>query len=191
MPGYNQTLITAQIDGTAVSGTTIGSLLPPSARFVIPPNYFFIGKQLRIKASGRISNIATTPGTLALQVMLGTIASQISVFTPAAMQLNATVNTNAAWELEVMLTCRAIGNGTQANLMGTGRFTSRSLLNAPAVGTTLGVGVALLPDTAPVVGTGFDSADVTNVLDLTATFSLTGNSIQLHQYEVTDLTFTP
>jgi hypothetical protein len=123
--------------------------------------------------------------------MLGTIASQISVFTPAAMQLNATVNTNAAWELEVMLTCRAIGNGTQANLMGTGRFTSRSLLNAPAVGTTLGVGVALLPDTAPVVGTGFDSADVTNVLDLTATFSLTGNSIQLHQYEVTDLTFTP
>lgn len=109
------------------------------------------------------------------------------------MQLSATANTNATWEFEAVLTCRAIGNGTQANMMGVGRFTSRALLNAPAVGTTLGVGAALLPDTAPAVGTGFDSADVTNVVDLFSTFSIANaaNSIQLHDYALTDMNFTP
>lgn len=194
MPGYNQTLITAQADGAAVANTTTAtSLLPPSARFVLPPNYLFIGKRLKFEARGRLSNLVTTPGTLAIAINFGTIATPIIVFAPAAMQLSATANTNATWEFEAVLTCRAIGNGTQANMMGVGRFVSRALLNAPAVGTTLGVGVALLPDTAPAVGTGFDSADVTNVVDLFATFSIANaaNSITLHDYALTDMNYTP
>lgn len=194
MPGYNQTLITAQGDGTALNtSTTATSILPPHARWVMPPNYMFIGKRLRFEARGRMSNIVTTPGTLTIAINFGTIATPIIVFAPAAMQMSATANTNATWEFEAVLTCRAIGNGTQANMMGIGRFTSRSLLNAPAAATTLGVGVALLPDTAPVVGTGFDSADVTNVVDLFATFSISNanNGITVHDYALTDLNYTP
>lgn len=190
MSGYNNTLITAQVDGTALSNSAVAtSIIPPAARLAIPANYFFIGKTLIIEATGRMSTVVTTPGTLALTVNLGA-SGTTNVFAPAAMALNVVAQTNATWWARMKLTCRAIG--TSANLMGVGRFISRALLNAPAAGTTLGVGEALLPDTAPVVGGNFDST-VTNILDFFATFSIANasNSIQLHEYSVTDLTFTP
>ncbi len=176
-----QTLISSQIDSTALTtSTTPTTILPPSAHLIIPANFFQIGQVLRLRAYGRISTV-TTPGTLALAFMLGP-TSNISAFAPAAMTLNATATTNVTWFLEMMMTCRAIGSGTSANLMGTGQFISRALLNAPAVGTTLGVGVALLPDTAPAVGTGFDST-VANTADLFGTWSINNaDSILTHQY---------
>jgi hypothetical protein len=177
-----QTLVSSQIDSTALTAsTTPTSILPPSARFIIPANYFSIGSVLRVRAYGRITTVVTTPGTLALAFMLGP-TSNISVFTPAAMALNIVAQTNATWSLEMMLTCRAIGASTTANFMGSGRWLSRAALNAPAAGTTLGVGEVLLPDTAPVVGTGFDST-VANTADLFATWSLNNaDSIQTHMY---------
>jgi hypothetical protein len=189
MSGYNQTLITAQVDGTALTNsTTPTSILPPAARLVLPTNFFFIGKRLRIEARGRISTVVTTPGTLTLDVRLGSIATPIVVFNGGAMNLNTTAQTNASWELEATLTCRAIGNGTVANLMGVGSFASRALIGSPAVAAG-SPGIAILPDTAPAVGTGFNSADVTNVVDLFATWSIANasNSIQVHDYAVTDL----
>lgn len=179
-----ETLITAQIDGTALaSSTTATSIIPPAARFTLPSNYFSIGKALRLRAIGRISTVVTTPGNLTLAVNLGSVASPIIAFTSGTMALNVTAQTNATWWAEILLTCRAIGATTTANLMGTGSFVSRALLNAPAVGTTVGVGMELMPDTAPAVGTGFDST-ITNVVDFFATFSVSNasNSIQVHQY---------
>lgn len=184
---WYETLIKAQVDGSALANsTTATTILPASARFTLPSNYFDkIGKGLRIKAWGRISTVVTTPGNLTLAVNLGTIASPIIAFTSGALALNVAAQTNASWMAEIELTARAIGNSTSANLMGVGTFVSRALLNAPAVGTTQGVGVALLPDTAPVVGTGFDST-ITNVVDLFATFSVANaaNSLTLHQYSL-------
>lgn len=188
--GWQETLITSQVDGTALANsTTATSIIPAAARYTLPSNYFSaIGKALRIKAMGRISTVVTTPGNLTLAVNLGTIAVPIIVFTSGTMALNVTAQTNATWWLELLLTCRAIGATTAANLMGSGVFASRALLNAPAVGTTVGVGVAPIPDTAPAVGTGFDST-ITNVVDLFATFSVANaaNSIQVHQYSLESL----
>ncbi len=181
---FYEVLITSQIDGTALTAsTTPTSIIPPAARFTLPSNFFAIGKKLRVKASGRITTV-TTPGNLTLDVRLG--ASTV-IFNGGATALNATVQTNQTWELEVDLTCRSIGNSTLATILGTGKWTSRASLNGPAVGTTTGVGVVLLPDTAPVVGTGFDST-VTNVVDLFATFGTNNaNSIQVHQYSLESL----
>lgn len=79
MPGYNQTLITAQIDGTAITNASAAtSLLPPSARWVMPANYMYIGKRLKFEARGRLSNLVTTPGTLAIAINFGTIAPRSS-----------------------------------------------------------------------------------------------------------------
>ena len=190
MPGYNQTLITAQSAGAALTASIAAtSILPAAARLAIPPNYFSIGKILRIEAAGQMSTV-TTPGTLTFTLNLGP-SGTIIVFAPAALSLNATATTNQQWEMMLKLTCRAIGNGTNANLFGRGRFMSRSTIGAPAVATESGVGVTLMPDTAPVVGSGFDST-VTNYLDLIATWGTNNaNSIQLFDYEVTDLNFTP
>lgn len=190
LQSWQETLITAQVDGTALTNsTTQTSILPAAARYTLPSNYFSaIGKTIRVRAFGRVSTVVTTPGNLTFLFTLGTIASPINVFTSGASALNVVAQTNATWDLEILMTCRTIGSGTTANLMGTSKWTSRASLNAPAVGTTTGVGVVLGPDTAPAVGTGFDST-ITNVADLQATFSVANasNSIQLHGYTLESL----
>jgi len=70
--------------------------------------------------------------------------------------------------------------GTGANAIVTGRFCGRSLIGSAAVATG-GVGVITLPDTAPAVGTGFDST-VNNLFDVFATWGTNNaNSILVHQ----------
>jgi hypothetical protein len=180
-----QTLISAQVDGTALANsTTATSILPPAARFIIPSNFFAIGSKLRIKAAGRIGTVITTPGNLKFQFMLGP-SGTIAVFDSGVTNLNVVAQTTQTWDLEINLVCRAIGASTSANFMGTGKWISRASFAAPAVGTTTGVGTVLMPDQAPVVGTGFDST-VANVADLFAQFSVANasNTITLHDYSL-------
>lgn len=181
-----QTLISSQVDSTALTASvTATSILPPAARFIVPANFFAIGSALRVRAYGRVSTV-TTPGTLTFAFMLGP-TSNIAVFSSGTIALNATATTNQTWSLEIMLTCRAIGASTTANFMGSGRWLSRATLGAPAVGTTVGVGEVLMPDTAPAVGTGFDST-VANTADLFATWGTSNaNSILTHQYTLESL----
>lgn len=183
---WNQALVAAQVDGTAlVSSTTPTSLLPGQGKFTLPANFFeTIGKSMRVLARGRISTVVTTPGTLTLDFRLGTIASPIVVFNGGAMNLNTTAQVNATWMLEAILTARSVGSGTAATLMGIGSFTSRAIIGSAVVAAG-GVTSTPLPDTAPAVGTGFDST-ITNVMDFFAAWSISNaaNSIQLHQFLV-------
>lgn len=174
---WRETLINAQVDGPALNtSTTATSILAPAARLTLPSNYFsVIGKALKVRAQGRLSTF--TSGTLTLAINLGTIASPIIVFTSQAITMAAS-QTNLSWDLEVELVARAIGNATNANLMGIGR-----LLSAAAAAT-----VTMVPASAPAVGTGFDST-ITNVVDLFATWSVSNaaNSIQTHTFSVESL----
>src|SRR3954464_1541789 len=94
-------------DGTALgNSTTATSILPAAAKYTLGANFFdYIGKKLRIRAAGRVSNIATTPGTLTLDVRLGSVV----VFNGGAMALNTTIKTNVTWTFEAELEARALG----------------------------------------------------------------------------------
>lgn len=179
---WQETLVTSQVDGTALANSTSAtSIIPAAAKITLPANYFsYIGRAIQITAKGRISNIVTTPGNLTLSVRFGST----TVFTSSAMTLNTTAKTNVSWEASVLLTCRSIGASTSATLMGQGTFTSESNVGA-AANTAL---VAMMPLSAPAVGTGFDST-ATQVVDFFGTFSVAnaGNSIQVHQYIVESL----
>lgn len=178
-----QTLISSQVDSTALTNSTSPtSILPPAARFTVPANYFAVGQVLRLRATGRVSTFTASPGNITFTFQLGP-TSNISVFSSGATALNVTAQTNATWWLDMQLTCRAIGASTSANFIGSANWMTRASLNAPVVGTTTGVGNVMLPDTAPAVGTGFDST-VANIADLFVTFSVANaaNSIQTHQY---------
>lgn len=180
---WNQTLITSQVDGSALSNTTTAtSILPGAAKFTLPANVLQIGTKLILRAHGRISTVVTTPGNMTFDIRAG--ASTV-IWNGAATALNVSAQTNATWDLEVNMIVRAIGASTTANLIGVGKWTSRAALNAPAVGTTTGVGVVLLPDTAPAVGSGFDST-AANVIDLFSTWSVANasNSITCHMAEL-------
>jgi hypothetical protein len=169
---WSETLISAQVDGTALNtSTTATSILPPAAKFTIPANFFSIGKVLRVTANGRIST-TTGPPTITLDLRFGSTV----VFNGAAVTTVASL-TNKSWELMALLTCRAIG--TSANLIGVGKLTSSIV-----VGSTGGAAnTAVLPDSAPAVGSNFDST-LAQIVDLFATWSASNasNSIQLHGF---------
>jgi hypothetical protein len=178
-----ETLNASQIDSTALTNTvTATSIIAPQSRFTIPANYFsFIGKTIRVRAMGRISTVVTTPGTLTLDLRFGASTVQ---FNGGAMALNIVAKTNVSWSYEAYLTCRSIGNGTLATLLGMGQWASEAVIlsGLPSVSTN---GIFVLPAATPVVGTGFDST-VSNVLDMFGTWSVANaaNSIQTHLFTV-------
>jgi hypothetical protein len=179
MQGWVEAIGWASGDGPALSNTvTPTSILLPQGKAVLPANFFDKpGKTLRLIAAGRVSTLVTTPGTLTLDVRMG---SSIVAFNGGPMALNVAAQTNDAWWLEMLLTCRSVGNGVLTTLIGTGIFTSRALIGSPASGAGHPPS-AMLPDTSPVVGSGFDST-TTQTVDLFATWSIANaaNSIQVH-----------
>jgi hypothetical protein len=181
---YQGVLVSQSGDGTAVTGTTEGSVLLGDAKFTLPSKFLlYPGQALRLRAMGRISNIVTTPGTLTFRVKFN--STPIIVAASPAFQLNAVAKTNVTWVLDWDLTVRTTGSGTAATFMHSGQWQSESVVGSP-VPASGGSGTLTIPSSAPAVGTGFDST-VANLIDLTAQFSLTGNSIQCHTYKLESL----
>ena len=180
---WQETLITANIDGTALTAsTTPTSIIPAAAKVTLPSGFFQIGRVIKVTAHGRVSNIVTTPGTLTLDVRFGAVI----VANGGAMSLNIVAKTNVPFALEWILTCRAIGSGTTANMMHQGTWTSESVIGS-GIPTAGGAGTHMLPNVTPAVGTGFDST-AAQTIDLFATWSLNNaNSIQTHQFKVESL----
>lgn len=152
--------------GPAVTGTAEASLLMPESKASQNGNYFKAGRLYECRASGQMSNIVTTPGTLTFRLKWGAAIIAAS----QAIQLNTTAQTNVVWNLDLQLSCRAAGS--VANFMLVGFFESVS------AGAVAALGRILIPLSAPAVGSNIDVTSPAT-LDLTAQFSLTGNSIQL------------
>lgn len=179
---YNQTLISAQGDGSALTAAAAASALGGQAKFTFPASYLKIGDVFRVTAAGRISCVVTTPGTARYDWRWGP-TSNIVVFDSQAMNLNIVAKTTVGWWLDVLLTARAVGSGTSANFFGQGVWNSEAGIGAPAV-TVGGNATFMLPyNAAPAVGTGFDST-VSNVWDLFFTQTVATGSMTAHQYRV-------
>lgn len=174
---WNQTLITAQGDGSALSNTTTPtSLLPAAAKYTVSSNLLKIGDILRVKAFLRMSTAAATPGTFTFDFRAG--ASTV-IFNGGASGTVATSATNLTVDLEAYMTVRSIG--TSGTVLGSGR-----VLSAALSATTP---IMLLPTSAPAVGSSFDTT-TSFVFDLFGTWSVANasNSITLHQFELALLT---
>lgn len=176
LQSWQETLITASGDGTPNTAGTAASCIPAAAVYTLPANWWQVGKMLRIKASGRISSLITTPGTARFDVRLGGTV----VFDGLAVLLDTVAaHTNVGWALEILLTCRAIGGS--ANLMGQGVWTCEDILGVPATAPK-GVLSAILPwNSAPAVGSNFNSASAL-ALDLFFTQTVGTGSMTLHNY---------
>lgn len=177
--GYQQTLVTAQGDGTAITNNvTQASIIPAAAKYTMAANFIDVpGKAFRITATGRLSCVVTTPGTLLFQVLFG--ANVVVNNTPATTALNIVAKTNVTFRLDIEMVCRAIGSGTSATMMYVVQLTSEAVVGA-AAGTAV---TAYQPASAPAVGAGFDST-VSNVVDLQAKFSVATatTALTLHTY---------
>jgi hypothetical protein len=174
-------LVTSQVDGPTLTAAAAATMLTPQAKIVLPAGYFDrIGKSMLIVASGRISNVVTTPGTARYDIRMdSTVVADTN-----AMPLNVVAKTTVGWWLEMLLTARAVG--TSANLIMQGRWQSESYIGSPAA-TAGGNGCIMLPyNAAPAVGANFDST-VAHVLDSFFTQTVATGSMTCHQFAVIDV----
>jgi hypothetical protein len=176
VPTWREILVTAQGDGTALTAAARATALPVQAKGVLDPGFFqYAGRMLHVWAAGRISTVITTPGTARFDVDFGGTV----VFDSQAVLLDAVAaHTNVSWELDIVLTCRTVG--TNANLMGVGKFISEVVKGSGVM--PLGSLVAMLPwNAAPAVGANFSSI-VSQTVDLFFTQTVATGSMTLHQY---------
>lgn len=180
--GWQETLITSQSDGTALTAAAAATMLPAQAKKTMPANFFdTIGQQLQIKASGRISSVITTPGTARFDIRY---AGGVIFDTLAILLDSVAAHTNVAWDLEINLTLRIVGSAAQ--FFGVGKWTCEDLLGVPATAPK-GCLTAMLPwNTAPALGTAFD-ATAAGVLDAFFTQTVATGSMTCHQFSVISL----
>lgn len=183
---WQETLVTQQAAGTLLNTyTTAKSVINPQAQLVLPAGFFYVGRTLHISAQLGVSNRITGPDTMTFQIMLGPTANIIA-FTTGAINLTTSSHvTIPAW-IEIELTCRSIGNGTSATLQGQALIDGQMFAIAASLADNAGgTGYAMGPNTAPAVGTGFDST-VANLLDFWVAQSVSnaGNGVQVQQYRV-------
>jgi hypothetical protein len=178
-----RTLIAIYSDGPTLTAASAASCLPTYALTTIQPGYWQVGKMWRITAGGRVSTVVTTPGTFRLDLRFGSV----TVFDTLAMAGNIVVQSNIPWWGEIILTCRAAGSGTTAQLFSQGFFSSLAWLNvaAPATGPWAG-GTPVPYNTNPALGTGFDST-VANALDFRFTQTAATGSFNLCTFVVEEL----
>jgi len=184
--GWVETLASAQVAGASLASfTTAVSMLPTPARHTIPADNWEIGKALRITAAGYVGNVVTAQPTFTVDVRFGTIAVPIIVFNMGAMVCSTSVHTTVPWFLDLIMTCRSLGSGTAATMIGQGIMTCRAFLDAGATAdiTTLGHPSLVVPETTPAVGTGFDS-NLPQTVDLFVACSVSNaaNTWRCEQY---------
>lgn len=168
---------------TAKSVLTSATATGASAGFIsLPPSFFQIGGQLEIEIDAGVSNRVTGPDTFTVQMMVGAVIA----FTSGVINLTTTAHTTIPCHGRILLTCESVGNGTLCKLMGQSYWQGQMIAQAASLADNAGgTGNAMAPNTAPAVGTGFDST-VANTLDLFVAQSVSnaGNGFQLQQYRV-------
>jgi hypothetical protein len=186
LQSWQETLVTQQAAGSLLTTyTTAKSVINPQALWVMPAGYMYVGRAMRITAKGGISNIVTTPGLMNFQVKFGSAV----VFDSGNIQLNATAHTTLPFWLEIELTCRSVGSGTGATMMGLCQVNGRMFtLTAGQTDDAQGMQTIIAPATAMAAGAGFDST-IANIVDFWAGFTISniGNGIQIHTYKVESL----
>lgn len=178
---WQETIVNGSVDGPTLTAAAAASCIPTPSRIILPNNYFYIGRMLKICMHGRISCVVTTPGTARFDVRMGP-SGTIVVYDTGALNLNVVAKTTVPWWLEIWLTCRAVGSGTATNFMGIGCFTSEAVVGSP-LPSAGGNGSLNCPVGTPAVGTGFDNT-AANALDVFFTQTVATGSMTVHGYRV-------
>ncbi len=183
---FQETLVAQSVTGSSfASYTTAKTVIAATNLITLPANWFYIGRALKINVTGAISNIVTTPGLMNFQVKIGSVAA----FDTGNIQLNATAHTLLPFWLEILLTCRAVGSSTSANLMGQAKANGKMFTVTAAQTDGANTNTMIMaPATAPAVGTGFDST-IANILDFWVGFTISdpANLVRIDQYIISAL----
>lgn len=179
---WQETLTVGSTDGPTLTAAARASCIPVANRIVLPNNYFYIGRKLLFKASGRISCVVTTPGTARFDICMGAAGTTI-VFDSLALNLNVVAKVTVPWYLEIGLVCRAVGTGTGTTFFPFGgQFTSEAVVGSPlpAAGGNSGL---IIPVGTPAVGAGMDNS-AASIVDMFFTQTVATGSFTVHNYQI-------
>jgi hypothetical protein len=176
-----ETIVMSATDGPTLTAAARASCIPTANRIVLPNNFFYIGRAIKVLMSGRISCAVTTPGTARFDICMGSAGTTI-VFDTLALNLNIVAKTTVPWFLECLLVCRAVGTGTSTTFFPRGQFTSEAVIGAPlpSVG---GNGSLLAPVGTPAVGAGMDNT-AASAIDVFFTQTVATGSLTVHNYQI-------
>lgn len=181
-----ETIVCSATDGPTLTAAARASCIPTANRIVLPNNFFYIGRGIRVLMSGRISTVITTPGTARFDICMGSAGTTI-VFDSLAILMDTIVaQPTVAWELDVTLTCRAVGTATSTTFFPDAKFTAVSILGtASTPAAPKGGMVAMLPwnVVGPAVGAGMDNT-ASSALDVFFTQTVATGSMTVHNYIV-------
>lgn len=178
---WQETLVVGTTDGPTLTAAARASCIPTASRIVLANSYFYIGKAIKVKMSGRISCAVTTPGTARFDICLGAAGTTI-VFDTLALNLNVVAKTTVPWILEVDLICRAVGATTLTTLFPVGTFQSEAVVGSP-LPTAGSNGSLIVPVGTPAVGPGFDNT-AASALDVFFTQTVATGSMTVHNFRV-------
>lgn len=179
---WQETLVSASTDGPTLTAAARASCIPVANRIVLPNNYFYVGKVLKIMLGGRISCAVTTPGTARFDVCMGAAGTTI-VFDTLALNLNIVAKVTVPFYFEAKLVCRAVGTGTSTTFFPLGcYFESEAVVGSP-LPSAGGNGSLLVPVGTPAVGAGMDNT-AASALDVFFTQTVSTGSLTVHTYQV-------
>jgi hypothetical protein len=182
---WQETLVVSTVDGPTLTAAARASCIPVASRIVLPNNYFYVGRVLKLMMSGRISCAVTTPGTARFDICLGSAGTTV-VFDTLALNLNVVAKTTVPWYFEAKLVCRAVGTGTSTTFFPMGSyFMSEAVVGSP-LPSAGGNGSLLVPVGTPAVGAGFDNT-AASALDVFFTQTVATGSLTVHNYQVDSL----
>lgn len=181
MQSWQETIVMSSTDGPTLTAAARASCIPTANRIVLPNNFFYIGRAIRIQMLGRISCAVTTPGTARFDICMGSAGTTV-IFDTLALNLNVVAKTTVPWQLEVLLVCRAVGNGTLTTFMPRAQFVSEALVGSP-LPSAGGNGSLMVPVGTPAVGAGMDNT-AASALDVFFTQTVATGSMTVHNYRV-------
>ena len=176
-----EVIVCGATDGPTLTAAARASCIPTANRIVLPNNFFYIGRAIRIQMSGRISCVITTPGTFRLDVCLGSAGTTI-VHDTGALNLNIVAKTTVPWFYDCTLVCRAVGTSTTTTFFPTAYVASEAIIASP-LPTVGGNGLLNVPVGAPAVGAGMDNT-AASALDVFFTQTVATGSFTVHNYIV-------
>ena len=176
-----ENIVSAATDGPTLTAAARASCIPTANRIILPNNFFYIGRRIKISMAGRISCAVATPGTARFDIALGAAGTTI-IFDTLALGLNVVAKTTVPWQLEAELICRAVGAGTLTTFFPKAWFASEAVVGAP-LPTAGGNGFLNVPVGTPAVGAGMDNT-AASALDVFFTQTLATGSLTVHTYAV-------
>jgi hypothetical protein len=177
-----ETIVMGATDGPTLTGAARASCIPVANRIVLPNNFFYIGRAIRISMSGRISCAVTTPGTARFDICMGSAGTTV-VFDTLALNLNIVAKTTVPWFLDVTLVCRAVGTGTSTTFFPHDAFIQSEAIIGSALPAAGSNGSLIVPVGTPAVGAGMDNT-AASALDVFFTQTVATGSMTVHNYQV-------